>query len=376
MRTLALLSLVCVCTAQPAETHPHPNGWRLIRLSPEIEFWASPDQINSLAVDNVPFIDVTDTYDLEQNAEQRANIRQSYPTTPAYRDLVFRIFPLINITNYFDNLRQFSTGFINRIARGSPSGVQAAEWLEEQVKAVSGGLGTTSRFENTQFPQFNVIHRIEGDGTDDNTVIIGAHLDSTAFGGFPPADPATIVAPGADDDGSGSMAILELLKALTQALQAGLLRLKRPIEFHWYAGEESGLVGSGNVAREYQSRRVPVYSMFQFDMIGYPASFDTPIGVTTDVVDPALTQFSRMLIDVYCKIEHANSVCGYGCSDHASWTRAGYPSAFPFEAPFNGGINPYIHTARDTIENGVDQARSLEFTHLGMAYLVEASLAA
>lgn len=44
------------------------------------------------------------------------------------------------------------------------------------------------------------------------------------------------------------------------------------------------------------------------------------------------------------------------------------------EAPF-GSHNPRIHTIGDTIENGVDANRVEQFTHLGISYLVEASLA-
>ena len=46
----------------------------------QVEFWASPEQIDSLAMQEIGFADVTDTYDLESFGKQRAFNVQSYPT--------------------------------------------------------------------------------------------------------------------------------------------------------------------------------------------------------------------------------------------------------------------------------------------------------
>jgi PKD repeat protein len=64
--------------------------------------------------------------------------------------------------------------------------------------------------------------------------------------------------------------------------------------------------------------------------------------------------------------------CGYACSDHASWTSAGYPSAMMFEAGGTSGYNPNIHTANDTLANmGGSAANSAKFAKLGLAFLGE-----
>ena len=47
---------------------------------------------------------------------------------------------------------------------------------------------------------------------------------------------------------------------------------------------------------------------------------------------------------------------GYACSDHASASKAGYPSAFVIESEFKY-VNKRIHTTQDTID-------SLDFNHM------------
>jgi leucyl aminopeptidase len=88
-------------------------------------------------------------------------------------------------------------------------------------------------------------------------------------------------------------------------------------------------------------------------------------------VSPELTRFTMKLIETYVKVPVREDVCGYACSDHASWTRAGYPAVFPFEAMFNN-MNKSIHTANDTIEK-LDMDFGLHFTKLATAFAVELS---
>jgi bacterial leucyl aminopeptidase len=82
---------------------------------------------------------------------------------------------------------------------------------------------------------------------------------------------------GADDDGSGSVTILEAYRALILSD----FRPVRPVEFHWYSAEvgssmrsttvldfnacpqEGGLLGSQAVAKDYEARGVKVIAMSQ-----------------------------------------------------------------------------------------------------------------
>lgn len=135
------------------------------------------------------------------------------------------------------------------------------------------------------------------------------------------------------------------------------------IEFHWYAAEEIGLLGSGNVFRGYAEEGRDIAAMLNQDMTGYTGGYAahnmTPkFGLVTDNTNPSLNNFTRRIIEAYTGVEAGDTECGYGCSDHVSATRAGYPSTFVFEGEMRTvNDNPYIHTANDTIEK-------LNFTHM------------
>ena len=84
--------------------------------------------------------------------------------------------------------------------------------------------------------------------------------------------------------------------------------------------------------------------------------------IVTDNTNPELTEYVIKLAQSYTDLEIQKTKCGYACSDHASWYKAGYSSAFPFETPF-GDHNPNIHTANDVIskldlEHGKPQLKS------------------
>jgi leucyl aminopeptidase len=77
------------------------------------------------------------------------------------------------------------------------------------------------------------------------------------------------------------------------------------------------------------------------------------------------------LIDEYVKVPWGYSRCGYGCSDHASWTANGYPASIPFESTMED-INRKIHTAQDTLESaGGDASHAVKFAKLATAFVVE-----
>lgn len=141
--------------------------------------------------------------------------------------------------------------------------------------------------------------------------ILGAHLDSTA-------GRSDARSPGADDNGSGSVTILEVLRVLATSG----FKPHNTIELHWYAGEEGGLLGSRDVYAKYKAENKKVVAMLNQDMTGYSPSKKASVFV--DYVDASLTTFVRKLVAEYTGVEPSQSSCGYGCSDHASATSNGF----------------------------------------------------
>lgn len=97
--------------------------------------------------------------------------------------------------------------------------------------------------------------------------IIGAHPDSVNYY-FP-----LLNAPGADDDGSGTATILEAFRAL---VHVGYEPTRGPVEFHWWAGEEAGLLGASDVAEDYRNRGVNVGAVLNVDETAFVKANSTP----------------------------------------------------------------------------------------------------
>lgn len=85
--------------------------------------------------------------------------------------------------------------------------------------------------------------------------ILGAHQDSMNYL-FP-----LLPAPGADDDCSGTVSILEAFRVLATS---GFIPINGPVEFHWYAAEEGGLLGSQAIARYKKESGARIGAMMEF----------------------------------------------------------------------------------------------------------------
>ena len=168
-------------------------------------------------------------------------------------------------------------------------------------------------------------------------------------------------APGADDDGSGTVTILEAFRVLLSAPELANGSAPNTLEFHWYSAEEGGLLGSQAIFSTYEQNSRDVKAMLQQDMTGYTkgtlaAGKPEAVGVITDFVDPRLTDFIKKVVETYCEVPYVETKCGYACSDHASASKAGYPSAFVIESEF-GDSDKKIHTTEDKIQE-------LDFAHM------------
>jgi leucyl aminopeptidase len=150
--------------------------------------------------------------------------------------------------------------------------------------------------------------------------------------------------PGADDNGSGTVTHLEAFRVL---VESGF-KPKNTLEFHWYGGEEGGLLGSADVFSSYRSSGKTVLAMLNQDMTAYSPSGQ--LAVYTDYVDQALTTYVKAIAQEYTGAAPLTSRCGYGCSDHASARSNGFPAAFVNEDMMQRS-NPDIHSPQDVSRN-------------------------
>ena len=95
------------------------------------------------------------------------------------------------------------------------------------------------------------------------------------------------------------------------------------------------------------------------------------IWLIKDYTSASQNAFVVSLIETYTTATWGWDQCGYACSDHASWHRAGVPASMPFESRFRDS-NQAIHTARDTLERSKENAdHAVKFARLAAAYAIE-----
>jgi len=331
-----------------------PQSMRLIEFNETTRKWMTEQEVLDLEPKSENFMDITNN----PQPSPKKFVVDPIPTKITYQKVVNALIPDLEageITKTIEKLSSYHTRYYN-----SDTGKDAAHHLHSKFLEFSQGRDDiTVEFFQHSWKQPSVIARIQGNDDDKagTRVILGAHEDSIGTS-------STAKAPGADDDASGSSTVLEVFRVLAQSGY----KPNRTVEFHCYSAEEGGLKGSQAIAQAYYDLDIIVESMMQLDMDMYGQPSD-PVGIITDFVNPDVSQFIRLLFDTYSSLDWVNSKCGYGCSDHASWTKYGYRSGFPFETSF-GDHDPYIHTSQDTLDK-ISVSRGIEFGKVAIGYIVE-----
>ncbi|KAH9479432.1 Leucine aminopeptidase A [Psilocybe cubensis] len=376
--SLLLSALPLVANAGPIQTAEIKSnvakGLRLLSLAEGAEpVWKTEDEVFGLLRAGVKFFDVTEVYEEEQKLSSsrvaaKAAALATFPTSVSYKSVLTPILATVSTSNMQSKLSTLSS-FNNRYYKAS-TGASASTWIKDTI---ADYISTYKRSDVTvslyahSYVQSSIIAKIPGTNKAGPVTILGAHMDSINL-----SNPTSGRAPGADDDGTGTVNLIEAFRVL---LAAGF-KPTNPVEFHWYAAEEVGLLGSQAIATNYKSSGVNVRAFMQLDMSGYFKPGTTEVmALQADYIDANLNTFLKALITAYSRIPWAmDKPCGYACSDHASWYKAGFPSAFPYEA-VTGNDNPNIHKAADTTSvSGFSWAHSLEFAKIAVAFAYELAI--
>ena len=288
---------------------------------------------------------------------------------------VNRWMPQVQEQRLYDTINHLSS-YRNRFYASS-FGKTSAEWIRTHWQSLAAGRSdvTTELFTacTNCSTQPSVILTITGWDLPNEVVVLGAHLDSINASNRTDLNQ---LAPGADDDASG---IATLTEALRIALSDGW-RPRRTVKFMGYAAEEVGLRGSNAIAQSFRSSGVNVVSVLQLDMTNYKTGAVPDMNLIADYSNLDLKNFYVALFDTYLApmgLTRGSVTCGYACSDHASWTNAGYPAAMMFEAGGPNGSFPYIHTTSDTLATmGESAQNSIKFAQFALAYLAETAKSA
>jgi hypothetical protein len=172
--------------------------------------------------------------------------------------------------------------------------------------------------------QYNVVATVVGTAQPDKVIVVGGHYDSVVYGGG--TDPYTW-APGADDNGSGTVATLEMARIIAEN------PLPVTVMFVPFAQEEQGLVGSYYFAGYLSNNNADVELMINSDMIGHSVDADTDVVI---YAAPGAMQFVDIMMAMANTYTYLDPSYGgeSGGSDHYSFYQWGYDALFAQEGEF------------------------------------------
>ena len=203
--------------------------------------------------------------------------------------------------------------------------------------------------ETNKLESSNVIGVLEGTDKKDEYVVLTAHYDHLGKRG-------DVIFNGADDDGSGTVSVIEMAEAFAEAKKKGK-GPRRTIVFMTVSGEEKGLWGS-----EYYGDH-PIYSLekttvnLNTDMVGridpsykgdslnyvFVIGEDKLSSDLLKITDSINTHFKMELDRRYNDPKDPNRF--YYRSDHYNFAKKGVPIIFYFN-----GVHKDYHRESDTIE--------------------------
>jgi hypothetical protein len=218
----------------------------------------------------------------------------------------------------------------------------AYEWFAETGLDVSYHAYTWGDYEGR-----SVVAEKRGVVDPEQVYLITAHLDD-----MPPGPSA----PGADDNGSGSVAVMLAARLLAPR------DLAYTVRFVLFTGEEYGLLGSDAYASDLAARGEDVRGVINLDMIGYNTG--RPVyevfarsGYSTGAAE------SRQLAALFAEMAPVYDldlvpqeivIDDYplvGGSDQWSFIARGHPAILVSESFESGDFNPYYHEISDTVSN-------------------------
>jgi Peptidase family M28/Secretion system C-terminal sorting domain len=212
-----------------------------------------------------------------------------------------------------------------------PGNDMAANYIQQKLQSY-GLMVYNQSFSSTGR---NVYAVQQGSVYTNQYYIICAHYDDMPSGGL---------APGADDNGSGTAAVLEAARIFTQ------FEPEYTIIYALWDEEEQGLVGSAYYALQAFNNGDSILGVINMDMIAYDSNDDNVAEIHTKPIANSVALANQMVsINSTYSIGATLNICNPGttASDHASFWNRGYSAILLIESYFGGDFNAYYHTIND-----------------------------
>lgn len=235
---------------------------------------------------------------------------------------------------------------------------KAAAFITTQLKSAAGSRGSVHREEFNYGGQVfkNIVMELPGTDKRDEIVVVGAHYDSVKG------------CPGADDNGSGTVALLELARALANKPHSRTIRLVAfPNEEYFFRSEG---MGSYQYAFNCKNKREKITAMLALETIGYykdtkgSQSYPPPLNAiypdtgnfiafianseNAGLVRRCLNAFRTKTLFPSEGISAPQAVPGIDWSDQLYFWQMGYPGIMISDTAIYR--NPNYHKSSDTID--------------------------
>ena len=235
---------------------------------------------------------------------------------------------------FIQTLQNFQTRFLLADTRDA-----VALWIKNQFLQMGFVDVVIDSFLYQSTWQKNVIATLPGIYEPQVYNIVGGHHDSYSSGN------PMVFAPGADDNASGTAAVLEIARVVkTHNYQP-----ESTIKFITFAAEEYGLWGSKDYAEKALNLGMNIKIMINHDMIShtnYPAN-QSQVDINRYSGYDYIRDLAFYCIENYSVLSPRNgSLNSSGSDSHSFWER-GFPSVYFEETNFS----PFYHSPADTIGN-------------------------
>ena len=251
---------------------------------------------------------------------------------------------------FYEKLMMFGVRYT-----GTQNCSMAGDWIYEEFDKM--GLDVEfHQWEYRKFEDRNVIATLHGNDSSSNAIfIICAHYDTVEN------------SPGANDDGSGVVAILSIAEILSK------YSFNHTIQFIAFSGEEVGTYGSFNYARDVYNRGDNIVAVLNLDIIGYAETTQGGRILRYFHEEPStwIAEFAQKISTKYIDIIDmtVENLPNYPGADNQAFVDYGYDGVWIAQHD----PNRVGHSPDDTLEN-INITYHIKATKLMLAVLTELAI--
>jgi hypothetical protein len=246
-------------------------------------------------------------------------------------------------------LGNLGTRYWNNATRDS-----VARWVKARYLSTGITDVALDSFQYNSTWQANVVATIPGTVTPTAELIVGGHHDDM---------PSSGLAPGADDNASGTAAAIEMARVLRLVNYQPAFTMR----FMGYAAEEAGLVGSNSYAQRARTANRDIRVMQNYDMIANrsQAPTDNSVSIVWYTSSEAYRDLQASMMQMYTPLIPVPTTSYRSQSDSYSFWLQNYRTVFCIER----NLSPYYHTSNDLLQY-LDMTYCANIVKSGLAMLL------